>query len=76
MTPDVRGFRPSEDEDGRLLAKLASESRPPADMYCHASLGVAAVGVGGGGLRSLAADCLPPRRRPVPLIIGKFRDFL
>lgn len=66
---EKRGFKPADDE-GRLLAKLASESRP-VEMKCHVSPGVAAtlVGVGGGGRRSDASESVA-RRRVEFLIVG------
>lgn len=74
-TAEERGFNPAdEEEDGRLLAKLASDSRPEYTK-CHGSPGVAAalVGVGGGGRRSEASESLA-RRRPAFLIV--VRSFL
>lgn len=73
-TMEDRGFMPAE-EEGRLLAKLASESRP-VEMKCHGSPGVAAtlVGVGGGGRRS-DASASAARRRVEFLIVGdQFRE--
>ena len=58
------------EEEGRLLAKLASESRP-VEMKAHGSPGVGAtlVGVGGGGRRSDARESAA-RRRVEFLIVG------
>lgn len=57
-----RLFTPAD--EGRLLAKLASESRPPVEINCLGSF----IGVGGGCLRSGTTEFV--RRRPAPLIVG------
>lgn len=61
--------RPAEAMEGRLLQKLASESRPGTgvDRCCHGS--AVLVGVGGGGRRSGARDSVA-RRRAAALIFG------
>lgn len=61
--------RPVEATDGRLLQKLASDSRrgTGVERYCQGS--AVLVGVGGGGRRSGAKDSAG-RRRPGPLIVG------
>lgn len=58
-----RDFTPID--DGRLLAKLASESRPPVERNCHGSF---VVGIGSGCRRSGTTEFV--RWRPAPRIAG------
>lgn len=61
--------RPMEAIEGRLLQKLASDSRPGTGVERNCQGSAVLVGVGGGGRLSGARDSVG-RRRPGPLIVG------